>query len=202
MLDGSEPAGDGGARVVQPSAPGEGVRELAAEDLAELEERPHTDADVEFLHGMIPHHAQALEMTSLVADRTDNEDVTLLARRIEVSQESEIELMEDWLEARDEPAAGPHMEHGHGGHGLMPGMLSDGQMARLAAAQGSEFNRLFCRLMIQHHRGALVMVAELREAGGGLDPEVYRLSSDIEADQEIEIRRMEEMLAGTFGEGL
>ena len=128
--------------------------------------------------------------------------------------------MEEWLAARGEPGpdqggdgeAGGGVD-GHFGHGagepgtggssgLMPGMLTPRQLDRLAAARGPEFDRLFARLMIQHHRGALVMVAQLREDGGGIEPGVYRLSADIEADQEIEIRRMRDMLAGRFGGGL
>jgi len=201
LLGGTDSDGGDGARVVQPSAPGEGVREVSPEELDLLAEEEPTEADIEFMHGMIHHHAQAIQMAGLLDERTDNEEVALLAGRIEVSQQSEIELMNEWLEAH---GVEPHASHEHGGGPaeLMPGMLTPRQMERLADARDGEFDRLFCRLMIQHHEGALVMVGDLRDAGGGLVPEVYRLSSDIEADQEIEIRRMREMLSGRFGEGV
>ena len=126
--------------------------------------------------------------------------------------------MEDWLSARGEelPTGGSHdgahgnhamPDHGshamsdHGSHamsdgGLMPGMLTESQFARLSAASGGEFDRLFCDLMIQHHRGALTMVDEQRATGGGIEAEGYKVSADIEADQRIEIQRMQQVLRG------
>jgi uncharacterized protein (DUF305 family) len=146
-------------------------------------------------------------MTDLVPDRHQSDDIALIARRIELSQRAEIALMKDWLKARDERVmlAMPG-DHGQGSHdhasmgALMPGMLTPTQFDRLEAARGGEFDRLFLELMIQHHRGALVMVRELRAAGGAVEVEGASFAAHVEADQRIEIARMREMLAGEFGD--
>lgn len=152
----------------------------------------YTEADVRFLQGMIPHHAQAMVMADLVPGRTENEEIHRLARRIEISQRDEIARMSRWLEARDEALPDPEA-HVHGP--LMPGMLTEAQMASLAAAAGPEFDRLFLELMIEHHRGALVMVEDLHSTGaGGAEPEIYLLATHIDADQRAEIARMLGML--------
>lgn len=152
--------------------------------------RGYAEADVRFMQGMIHHHAQALEMTALVTDRTKSVDIHRLARRITISQRDEIARMERWLEARSKEVPGGH-SHGP----LMPGMLTGEQMGRLAAAQGEEFDRLFLELMIQHHEGALVMVRDLASAGGGREAEIYLFTSDVDADQRAEIARMRGMLS-------
>ena len=150
--------------IVQPGAPGEPARTLTPEELDALEPQRHTAEDVEFMQAMIHHHAQALWMTSLVEKRSKSRDIALLARRIEVSQESEIAQMQSWLEARGEEAPVVHRAHGHA-HGvgarLMPGMLSDYDMNRLQAARGIAFDRLFLQSMIRHHEGAVTMVNRL-----------------------------------------
>jgi uncharacterized protein (DUF305 family) len=212
-LLGGDPAGssdDSAPSIVQPAAPGEAGSELSEDDLEDIEPPPYTAADVGFMQDMIPHHEQAIEMTNLVAERSESEDIALLAGRIEISQKGEIALMEDWLSARGEElptgrshdgAHGNHAMPDHGSHamsdgGLMPGMLTESQFARLSAASGGEFDRLFCDLMIQHHRGALTMVDEQRATGGGIEAEGYKVSADIEADQRIEIQRMRQVLRG------
>jgi uncharacterized protein (DUF305 family) len=151
------------------------------------------DPDVRFMHHMTMHHAQALEMTSLVPSRNASQGLGLLAERIDVSQKDEIALMRRWLERRAKPLppTGDHMMHM-----AMPGMLTEAEMARLRAATGSEFERLFLELMIKHHEGALTMVAELLGSqGAAQDSELYALVSDIEADQRAEIARMQSMLS-------
>jgi len=200
----------GGAepQIVQPGAPGE--RSQAIDGGAERApvRTGHSAADVHFMQGMIAHHAQALVMTELAPDRASREDVRLLARRIEVAQSSEIELMQRWLRARGEPvpevvAGGTHDHHahhahhaGHGDHALMPGMLTEQELERLAAASGPEFDRLFLEFMIRHHEGALVMVADLFAAeGGGHESEMFQFASEVDGDQRIEIERMRRMLA-------
>jgi uncharacterized protein (DUF305 family) len=151
------------------------------------------DPDVRFMHHMTMHHAQALEMTSLVPSRNASQGLGLLAERIDVSQKDEIALMRRWLERRGKPLPPPPGEHTM--HMAMPGMLTDAEMARLRAATGSQFERLFLELMIKHHEGALVMVAELLGSqGAAQDSELYALVSDIEADQRAEIARMQSML--------
>jgi uncharacterized protein (DUF305 family) len=159
-------------------------------------ERPvHSEADIRFMQGMISHHQQALAMTSLVADRTGSQSIHLLAERIEVSQIDEIAMMSRWLETHpgETTAAGAHDHAGH--TELMPGMLSEAELERLAAAAGAAFDRLFLEFMIRHHQGALVMVGQLfATPGAGQEVDVYRIASEVDSDQRIEIRRMERML--------
>lgn len=157
---------------------------------------PHTAADVAFMQGMIEHHRQALAMAALVPANTETESIQLLAERIEVSQTDEMAMMAGWLQDHGAggPAPGDHAQHA--GHGqVMPGMLTPEQMATLAAATGAEFDRLFLELMIQHHQGALVMVGQLLSTpGAGQDVDVYRIASEVDSDQRIEIDRMRQML--------
>lgn len=193
--DDSDEREAGEPNIVQAGAPGEPSRTLSKEEATELEETPHTRADVDFMHGMIHHHAQALLMTSLVRKRSESERIPLLARRTEISQQAEIETMERWLRARGEkpPDAESHRT-GHGpGASLMPGMVSAHKLARLAAAEGEEFDGLFLKYMIRHHQGALTMVRELVAEGGGNEPEIGAFTRHVEADQGIEIARMEEL---------
>lgn len=180
--------------LVQPGAPGQPSREISPEKATDLSGVGHTDADVRFMQGMIGHHAQALEMTALLPSRTSREDMKLLALRIELSQEDEIDMMQGWLEARGEEVPGIHAHHAHGAT-LMPGMLTPEEMARLTAATGVDFDRLFLGYMIKHHAGALVMVEELfATPGAGQDSEIFAFASDVEADQQMEIDRMGALL--------
>lgn len=156
----------------------------------------YTEGDVRFVQAMIPHHAQALTMTDLVPERTDIEAMHRLARRIEVSQRDEIAIMERWLERRAEAVPEAHL---HGS--LMPGMLTEEELARLAAARGYEFDRLFLEFMIRHHEGALVMVADLFSSGGGQEAEIFQFASHVDADQRAEIARMRGMLNILIQEG-
>jgi uncharacterized protein (DUF305 family) len=165
------------------------------EDAVDLSGVQYTDADVQFMQGMISHHAQALEMTALLATRSESEEMRTLARRIELSQADEIDMMQGWLSARGQPAPDVHAHHAHGAT-LMPGMLTAEEMARLAAAKGTEFDGLFLELMIKHHEGALIMVEDLlSQPGAGQDSDIFAFTSDITADQSMEIRRMGAMLA-------
>lgn len=214
------PATDQAPRVVQAGAPGEASRTFQGTSLEELEGSRFTDADVAFMQGMIHHHGQALEMTALIPDRTTSTAIRQMGLRMEISQTDEIALMERWLQDRglEVPAwrrVGDEapMEHGaghgatghaamdhaamdHGSHGPgMPGMLTPEQLAQLEASSGVEFDRLFLELMIQHHRGALVMVRDLYNSPGAAQESlVYHFASEVDADQDIEIRRMLEIL--------
>lgn len=171
----------------------------------------HVPADVEFMRDMIVHHGQALEMSELVPERTDSEDMRLLARRIDETQQYEIGLMRDWLEERGLEAPDPQEPLGpHGGHAGdhagdhtgMAGMASPEQMRALAEAEGEAFDRMFLELMIRHHEGALVMVDELNEhEGAGQEPELFVLLSHVDADQRAEIARMRTMLEAMEASG-
>ena len=181
--------------IIQPGAPGEPSREITAAEAADLAGFSYTDGDVKFVQGMIPHHAQALEMTALVGARTQSNEIRQLAQRIEISQEDEIAMMQEWLHDRDQ--AVPTIDtHHQPGWTPMPGMLTPEEMAELEAATDATFDRLFLQLMIKHHRGALTMVDNLLDqAGAAQDSQLFAFTSDVETDQSIEIDRMDDMLS-------
>jgi uncharacterized protein (DUF305 family) len=180
-------------RLVQPGAPGQPTREISSAEATDTTGVRHGAADIRFMQGMIGHHAQALEMVELVATRSRSDGLKQLARRIDVSQRDEMQMMREWLTRRGESLPDPHAHHT--AHGRMPGMLTAEQMATLAAASGPEFDRLFLTGMIQHHEGALTMVKELfASPGAGQEPEMFDFASDVEADQAMEIARMRAML--------
>jgi uncharacterized protein (DUF305 family) len=189
-------AGTGaGPAIIQPGAPGQASKEVAAEQARDLSKVQFTPADVKFMQGMIHHHAQAVDMTQLLATRSTSDDMKKLALRIELSQHDEIAMMRRWLEVRGQEVPGEHAHHMPGAP-KMPGMLSAEEMARLAAAKGPEFDRLFLEGMIKHHVGAITMVQELfNTPGAGQDSEIYAFASDVDADQRMEIDRMGAMLA-------
>ena len=180
-------------RLVQPGAPGQPTREISAAEATDTSGVRHGAADVRFMQGMLGHHAQALEMVALVATRTRSDDLKRLALRIDVSQRDEMQMMREWLTRRGESLPDAHAHHT--AHGQMPGMLTAEQMARLAAAEGPAFDRLFLEGMIQHHEGALTMVKDLfKTAGAAQEPDMFDFASEVEADQAMEIARMRAML--------
>jgi uncharacterized protein (DUF305 family) len=184
-----------GTRILQPGAPGQDTRTINTAQATDLSKVGHTEADTKFMQGMIGHHAQAVDMVALIADRTNNEDLKRMGLRIQVSQEDEMNMMRTWLQVRGEKIPGPHSHHEPGG--FMPGMLTNEEMAQLAAAKGVEFDRLFLLGMIKHHGGALTMVEELfKTPGAGQDGDIFAFASDVEADQRMEIERMGMMLRG------
>lgn len=166
----------------------------------------YTEADVRFMSDMIHHHAQALEMSELVPERTQNQQIRVLAARIINAQNDEIGIMQRWLQDRGLPvpevgAAEHHgaghagMQHDHGQHASMPGMLTPEEMERLRAARGAEFDHLFLTSMIRHHEGAVTMVHELFATDGAAqDEEVFKFASDAQVDQATEVARMHSML--------
>ena len=183
-------AGEPAAPLLQPGAPGEATTSITPAEASDLSAVGFREADVRFMQGMIGHHTQALEMVALLPSRTSREDMKLLGQRIQVSQEDEIQMMQDWLRARGQALPDPHAHHQHGAT-LMPGMLTQEEMARLAAAKGAEFDRLFLEGMIKHHGGDLTMVGELfASPGAGQESDIFAFASDVDADQRMEIDRM------------
>ena len=151
--------------------------------------------DVRFMQDMIPHHHQAVQMAELVANRTNRPELADAAGRINLSQRDEIEFMEQWLTDRGEAVPDPsdhaamHTDH------RMAGMATPKQMADLAAATGTDFDRLFLQLMITHHEGAVTMVEELHEQpGAAYDPVLFEFTTDVTNDQTAEIERMHAVL--------
>ncbi len=162
---------------------------------------PYTEADIQFMSGMIHHHGQAIVMARLAPSNNASSSLRILAERIINAQMDEIRLMQQWLRERNKPVPEPNpkgmrmvmngVEHDM----LMPGMLSEAQLKELAVARGRDFDRLFLTYMIQHHQGAVQMVKELLSSrGAALDETVFKMASDINVDQETEIKRMQQML--------
>ena len=164
--------------------------------------QPYSDADIAFMTGMIPHHAQAVIMGGWAPSHGARSDVAILCERMVVGQADEIRSMQQWLSDRGLPvpdATSTRMKMKMNGveHDmLMPGMLSDEEMAELDKARGREFDRLFLLGMIKHHQGAIDMVNDLFKAyGAAQDDTIYKFASDVFADQSIEIEVMRKMLA-------
>ena len=160
-------------------------------------------ADVEFMQGMIHHHAQAILMSAWAPTHDASPAIRELTARIIVAQRDEIAFMQRWLKDRGQAVPQPmELQPGMAGmpgmsdSELMPGMLTAAQMAALGSARGPEFDRLFLTGMIQHHRGAVSMVKELIDNyGAERDELVFKLASDVNVDQTTEIARMQKMLA-------
>lgn len=182
--------------IIQPGAPGQPSRQITAEEASDLAGIQFSGGDAKFMQGMISHHSQALEMSILVSDRTNRDTMKLMARRISLSQEDEIDMMQDWLEARDLMVPGMDSHNMADGE-MMPGMASMEEMAELGTLQGAAFDTMFLRLMIEHHKGALTMVEDLLgQRGSAQDSVLFEFTSDVTADQASEIDRMNSMLAG------
>ncbi len=184
--------------IVRPGAPGQLSTVLPSTTRGTLP--PISAKDIEFMQGMIMHHAQAVEMAAMIASRTKNRDIHLLGERISKSQVDEMELMKQWLALQGHPTApmaeGGHSHHGHGAsHNMMPGMLTAKQMDELGKASGTEFDRLFLTGMVQHHEGALVMVKDLFDtAGAGQNAELFAFATDVDTGQRVEIASMKTLL--------
>lgn len=181
---------------------------------------PYVKADIDFMNGMIHHHAQAITMSRWAPSHGADPAVQRLTARIINAQTDEIRLMQSWLQDRNQSV--PRVDstgkvtmemagmagHSMAGHDMssmggtnsmgamtMPGMLTDAQMAELDKARGKEFDRLFLTYMMQHHRGAVGMVRTLFEAqGAGQDESIFKFANDVEVDQSTEIRRMLTMM--------
>ncbi|HEU4827948.1 MAG TPA: DUF305 domain-containing protein [Gemmatimonadales bacterium] len=168
------------------------------------EHLPPSPADVKFMGDMIGHHAQAIRISRWAPSHGASPAVQRLAERIVVGQQDEITIMQRWLRTNAQPAVEPdtagHGTMDHSAH--MPGMLSPEDLARLDAARGAEFDRLFLTYMIRHHQGALKMVDDLfGSQGAAQNDTVFRLASDVYAEQTTEIGRMQSMLDALPAEG-
>lgn len=203
-----------GSDGAEPSAGPTAAEATASEETGD----DYVQADVDFMQGMIHHHAQAIVMARMAPTRATGPGVSRLAARILNSQKTEISLMADWLRARGEtvPEYAALAEDAEGGAGTggndpdradpgpidgwdegpqMPGVLSDQKMARLHEAHGEEFDRLFLTYMVDHHQGAVTMVERLvAQPRGARGARVFELASGIRSDQEMEIDRMRDML--------
>jgi len=171
---------------------------------------PYTRADIDFMSGMIHHHAQAIQISRWAPSHGASPAVVRLTERIINAQSDEITIMRTWLLDRNQDpmqvdslgtVTMKAMDHAiDGGHSMasmatMPGMLSDTQLGQLDAARGAEYDRLLLTFMMQHHRGAVTMVRTLfGTQGAGQDETVFKFAADVEVDQSTEIKRMLTML--------
>ncbi len=168
--------------------------------------RPYTRADIDFMTGMIAHHAQAVVMAKEAESHGASKSVATYCARVARAQSAEIGLMQAWLKARNQkvPDANPNgMTMEMGGKTmtmLMPGMLTADQMKLLNDARGPTWDRLFLTFMIQHHQGAIDMVDKLFHTDGAAQDEfTFKFANDVQADQTTEINRMKEMLSAMAG---
>lgn len=152
-------------------------------------------ADVDFAQGMIPHHAQAIEMADMAIAQAESPEVIDLAERIRAAQDPEIEQLTTWLEdwGQDVPDREMSMDHDMGDMS-MAGMMTQDQMDGMAAASGAEFDQMFLDMMIVHHEGAVAM-AEEEVANGKYEPAIAMAQSIIDG-QSAEIDEMEQLLQG------
>jgi uncharacterized protein (DUF305 family) len=186
------------APVVQPGAPGTPSKTLPPSTTGVIPRDSH--ADIEFMQGMIMHHAQAVEMTALIQSHTENPEIRTLGARISLSQSDEMKFMKRWLLARGQPDSMsmpgmPDMDMNGNPMRPMPGMLTPQQMDALRHASGPTFDHLFLTGMIQHHNGALIMVKDLFDnPGAGQDAELFDFATDADNTQRAEIKIMQNML--------
>ncbi|MFE9004680.1 DUF305 domain-containing protein [Streptomyces sp. NPDC007875] len=179
---------DGKPAVIAPGKPGEAAKKLSAEEAAKAgdDDSPNA-ADRSYVRMMIEHHAQALVMTDLATDRAGSAKVKRLAERIAAGQKPEIEAMRAWQKTNG--GAPKADESAHEGHDAkMPGMATAAELKRLRDAEGADFDTLFLKLMIAHHRGAVSMATDVLAQGNNI--RVEEMAGDVIAQQSSEIRRM------------
>lgn len=185
--NGTNAQSGGGPSVVAPGKPGEPARTLSAEEAVKAAgNNAPNSADFRYVQMMIQHHAQALELTGLVAARSDSAAVKRLAERITAGQKPEIGAMEGWLTHN----GGEKRTTGHD-HSAMPGMATPAQLEQLRAADGAAFDKLFLKLMTTHHQGAITMATDVLSQGN--DVQVEEMAGDVVAQQTAEIDRMRAM---------
>lgn len=151
------------------------------------------DADVTFAQMMIPHHEQALEMAELADGRASDAEIKDLAGKIEQAQDPEIKTMKGWLESWNKPTAMesmPGMDHGNGHGG--DGMMSDADMEELKAMKGTEFDKMFAEMMIEHHNGAIASAKDEQKSGKNADAK--KMAGDIVTSQSAEVKQLQGIL--------
>ncbi|MEU0781948.1 DUF305 domain-containing protein [Streptomyces sp. NPDC006173] len=184
---GTKSAATDGPSVIAPGRPGEAAETLSAKEADERrpDDTPNA-ADLAYARMMITHHTQALRMTELAPDRAKSGPVRRIAERIAAAQGPEIATMKSWLKAHG--GAGASTGHDHAD---MAGMATKAQLEELRAADGTAFDRLFLRLMITHHDGAITMATDVKAQGNNI--QIEEMADDVIAQQTSEISRMRAM---------
>ena len=181
--------------IVQPGAPGQETKDIDPDTASDIADTSFTPDDVEFMQGMIIHHHQAMVMSDMAEDRTNSNPVLDLAGRIKVTQDDEIDFMQNWLRDRGEDAPNPENQNDMHAHHNMSGMATPEELEELRKNKSTNFDRLFLKLMINHHDGAIKMVDKLRkQRGSAYDPILNEFASDVVNDQAVEIERMNYLL--------
>ncbi|MDE0743994.1 MAG: DUF305 domain-containing protein [Woeseiaceae bacterium] len=181
--------------IVQPGAPGQETKDIDPDTASDIADTSFTPDDVEFMQGMIIHHHQAMVMSDMAEDRTNSNPVLDLAGRIKVTQDDEIDFMQNWLRDRGENAPNPEKQNDMHAHHNMSGMATPEELEELRKNKSTNFDRLFLKLMINHHDGAIKMVDKLRkQRGSAYDPILNEFASDVVNDQAVEIERMNYLL--------
>lgn len=155
-----------------------------------------------FLRDMIVHHEQAVEMSLLIRDRTDDQQLRFLATDILLSQQHQVGMMRGWLqlwEISPNADVAPMAWMGHEVDGLMPGMATPEQIDQLRKLPVNEAEPLFIELMIVHHESAVDMAQAYLERGDHDD--VSAFARNVIAVQDREIDSLNALL-GQLGEGL
>ncbi|MEU8946408.1 DUF305 domain-containing protein [Streptomyces sp. NPDC048489] len=189
--DSGTPAKSGaadGPSVIAPGRPGEAAETLSAGEAAKkrTEDDSPNSADFTYARMMIEHHTQALEMTRLAPRQAESSRVKALAARISASQGPEISSMKGWLDTHDGDAHATRHQHEE-----MPGMATEAQLKALRVARGKVFDRLFLKLMITHHDGAILMATDVKAQGNNI--QIEEMADDVIAQQTSEISRMRAM---------
>ena len=181
------------APIILPSAPGIDSVEIDEQKAISIANTSYNSHDVNFLQMMIMHHDQAIVMTRLAPTRTNSKNILDLAGRIDTSQDDEMQFMKSWLQDRNES-----FNHTHDQNMMkMAGMASPEEINELKNSKGVEFDKLFLKLMIHHHDGAIEMADELRDQpGSAYDPILNEFVADLINDQAVEIERMNGLLIG------
>ena len=182
--------------IIQPGAPGEESKTLDPAEATNIAGTSYIQADVDFLEGMIVHHKQAILMSELAAERTNNQTILDLADRIDISQEDEIDFMENWLKPRGENKNLSKQEYMQDHKQMkMGGMASNEELKELRESKSTSFDQIFLELMINHHDGALEMVKTLKQfPGNAYDSSLDEFISELINDQGVEIERMNGIL--------
>ncbi|GIF15433.1 DUF305 domain-containing protein [Actinoplanes teichomyceticus] len=173
-------------RVVLPGRPGESAQVSDSDRVRAPDGSAYNSLDVAYAQMMIAHHAQAVEMAGLAADRAGSTRLRALAARISAAQGPEIGVLRAWLKDRGQPESDPGHDHGD-----MPGMQTPAAIGALTAARGADFDRRFVVMMIAHHRGAQQMAGDLLRSGA--DQRLSEMANETAVEQGSEIRRLKDL---------